>query len=218
MIAKIIACIITAAGFGYGINRLMKKGVPMYFRLLLAAIGCYMLKELSLVVDSLCNGSQAHSDISMLANLGCFLFLLSANYGQLDSVVDGGEAQNRKAARLAVIAPLILAVGSVYAGILVVLFKPVYLSAMIVIILLTALPASYYNLKHILMPIDDFGFLKGTKWCNIFALLIYAANICYVLAYYGGYRSFKDIISIVMAVLVAGLSISAVRGRERWRA
>lgn len=143
---------------------------------------------------------------------------ISANYGQLDSVVDGGEEQNRRAARLALIAPVLLAVGSLYAGIQVMMNNPIYLSILLVIILLMALPASYYNLKHILMPVDDFGFLRGTKWCNIYALSIYVANIFYILALYGPFWNAIDICTVLMAVLITGLSISAVRGREQWKA
>lgn len=79
-----------------------------------------------------------------------------------------------------------------------------------------ALPASYFNLKHILLPIDAFGFLRATKPCNIIAIVFYVMTAAYVIGSALGSGTVGGILSILMSLTVIGLTLAAVKGAKQW--
>lgn len=212
---ELITLLISISGVVYGVFQLIVRKAPLYFRILLFASCCYALGTLSVAVDKLCNGQEGNSVMYLLSVSGTFMFMLSANYGQLDSVVSEDNEINKKSKRLAFLAPVIL---GVLIGLYAVFFYKkisMYSFVLIMMGMLVSVPASYYNLKHILMPVDDFGFLKGTFACNIIALMIYVCNIIMqfgVMTY-----MLKMIGSIAFSILSLLLCIFAVRGRDIWK-
>ena len=206
-----IAFLISAGAFAFGAARFFKKKKPMYFQLLICAAGCFALKELSYAVTELCGGEELPVSVALLGAFGSFFFLLSANYGQLDGIVDDGDKANRKARVLAWIAPIVFG-----AALAVVLFTSSKGGTAIRVIygiaFLPVLPASYYNLKHLLLPIDPFGFLRATKMCNVAALYFYVLNILQI-ASSGNLALY---ISVLLALNVVWIVMSSERGMKRW--
>lgn len=173
---------IAAAAFINGARLFFKKKKPMYFQLLTCAAGCFMLKALSEVVTALCGGSELPVTVGLLGLFGCLFFLLSANYGQLDGIVDDRAEKSGRARALAFAAPLLL--GAALITLLVLSNVGTFSVIVYAIVLVPLLPASYFNLKHLLLPIDPFGFLRATRLCNVTALLFcllcvaqFAANV-----------------------------------------
>lgn len=205
--------LIATIAFGYGAAKLFKKKKPMYLQLLVCATGCFALQQLSYVVNIWCNVTTAFS-IGMFGIFGCNFFLLSANFGALDKIVDDGKCSS-KARTFSLIAPVIMAVLAVTA-----FFswknKDMFCAVMWLIILIPALPASYFNLKHILLPMDPFEFLKATKPCNIAALVFYIITAVYVICSAGMERTVTGILLVAMSLSMLGLSICAVKGASRW--
>lgn len=197
------AFLIANAAFLRGCFVFFRRGKPLYFQLLVCAAGCCGLAALSAVVNTLCGAVQEGFHISLLGLLGCCFFLLSANYGQMDGVVDDGSADNRKARWLALLAPGVLA------GALVLLLVrgtvPVYTA----VFCLSALPAAYYNLKHLLLPVDELGFLRATRLCNGCSLLFCGWSLLCPAALTGPF-------SVVTALLTAGLVFACERGMSLW--
>ena len=113
--------------------------------------------------------SEEMFSIGMLGILGCNYFLLSANYGTLDKVVDDGSKANRTIRIISSIAPIIIVIACINVF-LVWKDKDTICALMWVLMLLPAIPASYLNLKHILLPVDDFGFLKATRLVQVLFL------------------------------------------------
>ena len=164
IIFGLISFLIAGFAFGYGAVKLFKKKKPMYLQLLVCAAGCFAIQQLSYTVNIWCQVTETVS-IGMLGIFGCNFFLLSANFGTLDKVVDDGR-DSGKARAVSVIAPVIMAI------LVIVAFftwkdKDMFCAVMWLVMLIPALPASYFNLKHILLPMDSFGFLRATKPCNI---------------------------------------------------
>ena len=199
--------------FGYGAAKLFKKKKPMYLQLLVAAAGCFALQQLSYAVNLWC-GVSASVSIGMLGIFGCNFFLLSANYGTLDRIVDDGSG-SKKARAFAVIAPVIMATLTLLAFLS---WKDKDLSCAVMwaVMLLPALPASYFNLKHILLPMDPFEFLRATKPCNIAALAFYAVTAAYVICSARAGSTVSGILSVVMSLSVLALSLCAVKGAKKW--
>ena len=213
LIYGIASFLIAAFAFGFGAINLFKKKNPMYLQILVCAAGCFALQQLSYVVNIWCNVTAAVS-IGMFGIFGCNFFLLSANFGTLDKIVDDGKGTG-KARAISVIAPIIMAVLAVIAF-LSWKNKDMFCAVMWLIMLIPALPASYFNLKHILLPMDPFEFLRATKPCNIAALLFYVVTAVYVICSANTENAVSGILSVAMSLSVLALSLCAVKGAKKW--
>ncbi len=214
IVVQLVSFIIASFSFAFGATKFFRKRKPLYLQLLLCAAGCFALQQLSGVVNSWCGVNETVS-IGMLGIFGCNFFLLSANFGTLDRIVDDGGAQNRPAKRIALAAPLLIA-GMIIFAFLSWKDRDLFCACMWVAMLLPALPASYYNLKHILMPLDPFAFLRATKLCNFMALLFYLLIGAYAAVKPGGGWLFSGMLSVAVSLSVSGLVMSAVRGAKQW--
>lgn len=213
IIFALASFLIAAFGFGYGAAKLFKKKKPMYLQILVSAAGCFALQQLSYVVNIWCNVTAAVS-IGMFGIFGCNFFLLSANFGTLDRIVDDGKGSG-KARAISVIAPIVMAVLAV-AAFLSWKDKDMFCAVMWLVMLIPALPASYFNLKHILLPMDPFEFLRATKPCNIAALVFYTVTAAYVICSASMSSTVSGILSVLMSLSALALSLSAVRGSKKW--
>ncbi len=210
----LIASLISAGAFVAGIYKLFRKRKPLYFQLLICAVGCLALEQLFIVVAIWCNVFNPDINLGMLGLFGCNFFLLSANYGQLDSIIDDGTGTGF-AKKTAFIAPVIIA------GALGVIFFLIFNGSaksalMFIVMLIPACPASYFNLKHLLMPIDDFGFLKATRKCNVSALAFYILSIIYVYGIASGKTELQGAAAVMMSMSMLSISVFAIKGAEQW--
>ena len=205
--------LIAAFAFGFGAAKLFNKKKPMYLQLLVCAAGCFAIEQLSFVVNLWCDVTSAFS-IGMFGIFGCNFFLLSANYGTLDKVVDDGKGSG-KARRGAVIAPVIMAALAV-AAFLSWKDKDMLCAVMWVVMLLPAIPASYFNLKHILLPMDPFEFLRATKPCNVAALIHYVITAAYVIGSSLANSTVHGALAVLMSLSVLEIVICAVKGEKKW--
>ena len=205
--------LMAAFAFGYGAAKLFKKKKPMYLQILVCAAGCFAIQQLSYTVNIWCGVTEAVS-IGMLGIFGCNFFLLSANFGTLDRVVDDGKG-SVKARVGALVAPAVMAVLTAAA-----FFswkdKDLFYAVLCLVKLLPALPASYFNLKHILLPMDPFEILRATRPCNIAALVFYALTAAYEIFSAGAEDTVSGILSVAMSVSVLALSLCAVKGAKKW--
>ncbi len=213
IIFGLISFIIAVFAFGFGAIKLFRNKKPLYLKLLVCAAGCFALRQLSCIVNLWCNVTAAVS-IGMFGIFGCNFFLLSANYGTLDKIVDDGKG-SKKAKAGAIFAPVIMAALTAFAFVSL-KNKDMFCAVMWLIMLLPALPASYFNLKHILLPIDPFGFLRATKPCNIAALLFYILTAAYVIFNASENLIISGVLSVLMSLSVFCLTLFAVKGAKKW--
>ena len=205
--------LLAAFAFAFGAAKLFKKKKPLYWQLLVCAAGCFALQQLSCLVRLWC-GAAEEANIGMLGIFGCNLFLFSANYGTLDGVVDDGNG-SRSARRLALLAPVFLALLS--ASVFFAWKQKNLLCAVIwVVLLLPALGASYFNLKHLLLPMDPFEFLRATRHSNLAALAFYVLTAVYGFVSALSGAGIRGLISVVMSAAVLGLVLCAVGGEKKW--
>lgn len=212
----IASFVIASAAFWLGATKLFAKKKPFYLKLLVCASGCFMIEQQLLLINLWCGIHEVFS-IGMLGILGCNYFLLSTNYGILDKIVDDGTKQNRIARWGANIAPILLIMLSVKAF-LVWKDKDIICGILWMLMLLPAIPASYFNLKHILLPKDDAGFLNSTRDSNISALVLYVVMIEFVTYSASDNSRLVGILSLLMSLAVFGITISAIRGAKKWAA
>ena len=209
----LISFLIALAAFVYGASGLFRKKKPLYFRILACAAGCLALQRLSHVVNLWC-GVFATGGIGMLGIFGCNFFLLSANYGALDKIVDDGR-DSKKARSVAFVAPVIMAALTVIAF-LAWKDRDTFCAVMWLVILLPSLPASYFSLKHVLLPMDPFGFLKTTRPCDTAALVFYAVTAAYGICSLTAGSAVSGVLSVLMSMSVLCLTLYAVKGASKW--
>lgn len=213
IIFGLVSFLVAAFAFGFGAAKLFKKRKPMYLQLLVCAAGCFAIQQLSYVVNIWCYVTAAVS-IGMFGIFGCNFFLLSANFGTLDKIVDDGKGSS-KARIISIIAPVIMMALDVVAF-LSWKDKDMFCAVMWLVMLIPALPASYFNLKHILLPVDPFEFLRATRPCNIAALVFYIITVAYVICSASTDSIISGILSIMMSFSVLALSLCAVKGAKKW--
>ena len=211
---------VTASAFAFGAAKLFRKKKPLYFQLYVLACGCIMLERLIELAAAICEteagGMTAAGFFGMLSFA---LFILSANRGTLDGIVDDRrEGRNRRARLLALAAPAVTA-PLVVADVLVHAGKTTPASGILLFIaLIPVIPASYYNLKHLLLPMDEIGLLRATRPCNVFALLFLTVNTAFdLLSVISAEFAVTAVCSIGSAVLAALLVAGAVKGEKRWK-
>ena len=209
----IASFLLAAFAFVFGAAKLFKKKIPLYWQLIVCAAGCFAMQQLSCAVRLWCGASE-EPDIGMLGIFGCNLFLFSANYGTLDGIVDDGFG-TRSARRFALLAPALLAL--LAAAVFFAWKEKNLLCAVVwVVLLLTALGASYFNLKHLLLPMDPFEFLRATRQSNLAALVFYGLTAFYGIVSASGGAVVCGLISVATSGAVLWLALCAIEGAKKW--
>jgi len=213
MVLEWIALICVSGVFVFGACAFFRKGKPLYFQLLVCASGCCALHRLWSVVSLLC-GFSGTLNVGLFGLAGCLFFLLSANYGTLDRLVDEGKGINRRQRIAAWIAPFVL----VLAIIALFIAGRDRIGACVVLLLacLPALPSAYFSMKHLLLPDDEVGILCATRLCNVCILLFCVASVVYLFAVLLALPLLSGICTLAMAFIMAGLLHFCRMGVKAW--
>ena len=209
------ATVISIAAFVHGAVKLLRKGKPLYCQIIMWAVGCYCLQGIENCVVYISGDFSDRGIVAQIAMCGFFVALISANFGALDNIVDDRSKNNGKYRVLALIAPVAFGIASLVA--LANIF-PMYNFAASVygISLLSMTVASYFNLKHLLLPNDDLGILACTKMCNIICLLFYALAVLLIIIYERVNPIVSNILNVILSVLVLALTLAAEKGEKSW--
>ena len=161
--------ICAATGFVYGLVRFFRKKSALYLRMIIFGVGCSMLGRLFETLQLFVNGQLSSGfHVGMLGIVGSFLFFFTANYGQMDSIVDDGSKQFRKYRLIGMLSPLGIAV--LYIILLVI--KGISESTIVLGVQSTVIAlASYYHLKHLTIQDVDYGLIRSIRSYNLIALI-----------------------------------------------
>lgn len=193
------------------------KKTPLYFRILMLATACYATVSLFRAVYYFCYGSfYREPGITFLGFFGCFLFLFSANFGQFDSLIDDRSSALMKYRLIALAAPAVLLFFLAVFALTAKDLLPTLPLIVTVVGFLPAVPASYYNLKHLLMPDMGFSFSKGVRLCNLFALLAEVFELARLYASAAGEQTAENVFLFCVALSFLGLTLFAKRGMKLW--
>ncbi len=215
IICTALALAISIFAFVHGAVKLFKKGKPLYCQIIMWAVGCYCLQGIEDCIVYLCGDFSDTGIVGQIALCGCFIALLSANYGTLDNIVDDRSQNNSKYRRLALIAPAVYGTVS-FAAVAHIFPLDNFVASMYGISFLSMTVASYFNLKHLLLPRDELGILPCTKMCNMICLIFYAFAVLLILIYGRVSDTVSNIVNVIMAVLVLALTLAAEKGEKSW--
>lgn len=218
-VADILPLLATLGTFIYGVKNFFKKGKAYYLQIVTMAMGCYAMGSFYHLCQSITTGDLADGfTAAYLGRIGFFLFLFTANYGQMDGLLDDRTPSLKKFRYIALIAPVTAAL----------LYLPCFFAEMpystkisLSFLWVAAIFSSYFNFKHAIINDLGFGFVKAIRPYNICALiLIFLELILQVLwAYY-----VNDYILIVIMFVTVMFSVMSIltmvtlkRGVEAWK-
>lgn len=201
--------------FIYGLKYFFKKKKPLFVQSLTMAMGSHALGSiyqlcLTVSTEKVLEGFTP----AYLGRIGFFLFIIAASYGQLDRIVDDGSKGMRPARLIALIAPV--CAGLLYIPNAMITDVPLATKITYAIVWIPAMISVYFNLKHMLIPDFDFGFIKALRKYNGFVLCLGISELLCLTAWDYLCGIAMVITSIVFSVFCVCTMISAKKGVEKW--
>ena len=214
-IAELAPLAATLFSLIYGLRYFFKKGKPLCLQSITMAMACHALGSVyhlcqTLTSDQLVEGFTP----AYLGRIGFFLFIITASYGQLDRIVDDGSEKMRSARIIALIAP-VLAVLLYIPNALIedvsIMTKLTY-----AVVWIPAAISVYFNLKHVLIPDFDFGFIKAIKPYTGCVLCLGVSELLCLTAWDYYFPIPLAITSLLFGALCILTMLSAKKGVEKW--
>lgn len=162
----IFAC--SLIGSAYGMFNFFREKKALYLKLVTCGVMSLMFSRLYQVVFLTTQGNlNSGFHIGLLGTIGSFMFFFSANYGQMDGIVDDRTNAFRKTRIISLIAPLLILL--IY---LFFLIKVNNTELRIVwgIVTFFIMQCAYYNFKHIIIYDVELGIIKVLRKYNILVL------------------------------------------------
>ena len=170
LLANIIAGAGTLCGFIYGAVRFFREDSAIYGLMITMSSGVLVFGRLYHVIWIITFGGEMESfNLASLGIIGSLLFLFAANFGLMDAMGDDGSKEFRKYRLAALAAPI--AVIALYLVFILLADTSVLEKSVSGAIAFFVLLASYFNLKHLIIPDIDFGVIRSMRRMNLFALI-----------------------------------------------
>lgn len=218
-ISQLILTLFLTTSAIYGVTVSFKKKGVLFVQIIVSGVACLALGNIFTlmlritapkeIVSSLINGFN----IGMLGIFGFFFFVFSAAFGQIDGLGDDRSKTLRKYRIIGVAAviPVIICIVPIVLSPVQEMLKIVY-----AILYLPAALASYYNLKHLILPDVDFGIIACMRKYNLFMLIMTAIILLSTVFKVYGLTVLYGISNILIGVMGAIIIISAKQSAERW--
>lgn len=188
ILVEFIAFIISIVAFIYGLLKICNADTSLYFKLIVNAVGCYVLEELWSIINGICGFENGFVSIRLIGIFGCFCTFLTASISRIN--------KKNSINKLAFIAPVMaIILFTIYAS------KIVYSTSMshIIISFIVILPLiidSYFELNSLLIS-------KDIKSINVLILIEYLITLSYLFIQSVNIKLIMDILSaVIMAFIV----------------
>ena len=202
-------------GFVYGLVRFFRDDSALYVRMIILSVGCAMFGRLFETLLILVNGGLTNGfHVGMLGIIGCFMFLFSANFGQMDSIVDDGSKKFVKTRLISFAAPLVIAAIWVFIAASRGLNEttiPLGVEALFIA------QASYFHLKHLIIEDVSFGLIKAIRSYNLLALIYALLCMLEMLVESLNFPTFCIVIIYVLQCILLLVFVPVLeRGVKKW--
>ena len=217
IIGNLILCVGALIGFVYSLFKFFKPHRAMYMKMVGCALGCMFIERLYGIVQYLVTGDfTEYFQVGTFGNIGCFLFLLSANIGAINSLVDDRSAELKKYRLRALAAPLVTLAAAV-----VIQFSPSHPARTITCAVeeLFVGASAYYSLKNLIIPKKFSDFLSDLRAFHILSLVLAVGvtieNVlwCYRVVYQPAWI----IPYLILLVPLLTLAPALERGTKQWK-
>ena len=195
-----------------------KKGV-LFVQIIVSGVACLALGNIFTLTLWITAPEEIKSiltngfNIGMLGIFGFFFFVFSAAFGQIDGLGDDRSKALRKyrIIGIAAVIPVVICIALIAVSPVQETLKIVY-----TILYLPAALASYYNLKHLVLPDVELGIIACMRKYNLFMLI--ATSVILLGSVFKVYEItvLYGISNILVGVMGALVIISAKRSTERW--
>ena len=201
-------------GMVYGFRNFFRPRKALYLKIITCGVASLMFAILFQVIFLVTQGSLNEGfHIGYLGVTGSFMFFFTANFGQIDGLVDDKSKTFRGTRIKALAAPL------VFNALYMIFFFLVESPALrIAVGWVTAfiIPCSYYNFKHVIIYDVELGLISQLRKYN---MLVLAYAVLTMLAYIGQYGKILPlyIVSCIGIGVVAALMLPVLkRGVDKW--
>ena len=187
----------------------------LYASMIVLGMICIALGRLFQCVLLWTEGSlTGHFQVGSLGVMGAFSFFFSANFGQVDSLVDGGEAQYGKYRIVALLGPL-----GVAALLVPVLLSPAAGAFKVSCAVVSGMigVACYFHVKHLLIPDVDYGVVRCLRGYNALALALSAMSMWELIALAWGSNPMLILSGAGLCVVTLTLVPAMDRGVKKWQ-
>ena len=168
LIANIGVFLCSLIGTIYGVKFFFRPKKALYLQMITCGIICIMYARMFQTIFLLSHGGLNDGfQVGLLGTMGSFMFFLSANYGQMDGLVDDGTSKFRMTRIKALLAPVIVLVMYVFYFLHVDGLRVQIPVGLVVIVMI---PCVYYNFKHIIIYDVELGIIRQLRGYNILAL------------------------------------------------
>ena len=217
IICNSLLCIGALIGFIYSLIKFFKPKKALYKKMVACALGCLFIERLYEIVQYVIVGDLPQLfEIGTFGNIGCYMFLFSANYGAIDSLIDD-KSKALKKYRIAALSAPIITLGAA----IVILLSPSdpgrKITCAIEVLFVGA--SAYYSLKHLIIPKDYSDFLSGLRTFHAVSLLLAVGTTvedtiwCYQVSVQAIWYIPYSILLVSMLALAPALE----RGTKQWR-
>ena len=169
LIENLAVMVCATVGFLTGIPYLNTRKA-LYASMIVQGMICVVLGRLYQCALLFTGGSLTDNfQVGSLGVMGAFSFFFSANYGQIDSLVDDGEKTFRKYRLIALIGP-----AYVVSMLVPILLSPAAATFKISCVIISVMisMASYFHVKHLFIPDVDYGVVRCLRGYNALAVTL----------------------------------------------
>lgn len=213
-IMNLLIFLCSLAGTIYGISQFFKKKTALYLKLVVCGVLCLMFSRLYQVIFLLTQGALYQGfHIGILGMIGSFMFFFSANYGQMDGLVDDRTNTFRKTRIAALAAPLVILLLYLYffANVQIVELKVVY-----GVVTLLIMQCAYYNFKHLIIFDVELGIVRCLRPYNALVLVYAAMSMLEPIGLYLGITPVYLLSCAVTAAIALALLPVVKGGFDKW--
>ena len=213
LIENLAVMVCATVGFLTGIPYLNTRKA-LYASMIVQGMICVVLGRLYQCALLFTGGSLTDNfQVGSLGVMGAFSFFFSANYGQIDSLVDDGEKTFRKYRLIALIGP-----AYVVSMLVPILLSPAAATFKIscVIISVMIAMASYFHVKHLFIPDVDYGVVRCLRGYNALAVALSVLSMWELIALAQGSKLALTISGVGLCAVALTLVPVMDRGVKKW--
>ena len=215
LIANIITCAGALGGFVFGLIRFFRPRAAVYPQMITLSCGVIVFGRLYQIIRIVTiSDVLEHFHLGILATVGSLLFLFAANFGAMDSLVDDGSKTLRKYRVIPLAAPLIFV--AVYLALFIFADQPTLTRVIAGFVSAVIGAASYFNLKHLIIPDVDYGVIRSLHQYNLLALVYECLCMADIIAQSRELEIVTLVTGILAGVVLPLIILSVDRGVKIW--